>query len=123
MLNDADAARLACILAGLAPADRGFLEALVLPRWVRRRRRLAARDALIWDACERFFPDRHVTVAARRLAVAIGGYRASNWRWEQSTGVPAGASERHQAMHRILAANGGRTLGWRRIVDILDCLQ
>jgi hypothetical protein len=94
-----------------------------LPRWLRRRRRLAELDAGVIDARQRFFPDRHVTVAARRLAVALGAFRDSNWRWERHTGLPAEASERHRALHRILAANGGAALGWRRIVDILNCLQ
>jgi hypothetical protein len=113
----------ACILARLAPDDRAFFEPVTLPRWLRRRRRLAERDAAVIDARQRFFADRHVTVAARRLARALRGYALSSWRQEQHTGLPAGASERHAALYRILAANGGAALGWRRIVDILNCLQ
>ena len=122
-MDDADVARLDAILARLAPADRAFLEAVTLPRWLLRRRRRAERDAAVIDARQRFFPDRHVTVAARRLATALGAYSLSGWRWEQKAGLPAGASERHRALYRILAANGGAALGWRRIVDILNCLQ
>jgi hypothetical protein len=114
--NDGSLARIQEILARLAPDDRAVLEPVTLPRWLRRRRRLAGRDAAVIDARQRFFPDRHVTVAARRLAAALG---ACNWH----TGLPAGASERHRALYRILAANGGAALGWRRIVDILNCLQ
>ncbi len=107
------------VLDRLSPDDRAILEPVTLPRWLRRRRRLAERDAGVIDARERFFPDRHVTVAARRLARALRGYRDGNWRWERYTGVPAVASERHRALHRILVANGGVALGWRRIADIV----
>ncbi len=113
-------ARIEAILAGLAPGDRAFLEPrLLLPRWLRRRRRLAERDAAVIDARQRFFLDRHVTVAARRLARALGAYALSGWHWEHKNGLPAGASERHQALYRILAANGGVPLGWRQIVNIV----
>jgi hypothetical protein len=37
--------------------------------------------------------------------------------------LPAVANERHRALHRILAASGGVALGWRRVADILNCLQ
>lgn len=115
--------RIEAILARLAPDDRAFLEPRLLPRSLRRRRRLQERDAAVIGARQRFFPDRHVTVAARRLAAALRAFRDSNWRWERHAGLPAGASERHRALYRILKANGGATLGWRRIVDILNCLQ
>ena len=65
-----DVARLACILAGLAPADRGFLEAL-LPASERRQRRLARNAALV--AARLVFADLRVTVAAKELARALGG--------------------------------------------------
>ena len=116
------AAELRCVVAvldGLSVEQRAILEPVTLPRWFRRRRRLTGRDVAIRDARERLFPDRHVTVAAQRLARALLSYVLSGWHWERKTGPPAGASERHQALYRILAANGGVPLGWRRIVDIV----
>jgi hypothetical protein len=118
--HDGELGRVEAILARLASDDRAILEPVTLPRWLRRRRRLAERDAAVIDARQRFFPGRHVTVAAKRLALALRGYRDSNWRWERYTGVPAVASERHRALYRILSANGGAALRWRRIVDILN---
>jgi hypothetical protein len=64
-----------------------------------------------------------VTAAAEKAANALGGYATSGWRWEKHRGLPAGACERHAAQYRILVANGGRTLGARRIIDILNFKQ
>jgi hypothetical protein len=59
------------------------------------------------------------TVAAKALASALSGYRASNWPAESDLVVlPDTASPRHCALHAILRANGGHALAWRRIVDI-----
>jgi hypothetical protein len=76
------------------------------------------RDALIREA-RRLFPGRYTT-GAKRLERALIGYLLSNWRWEQHLEVlPEDVVDgRHQLLHSILAANGGRVLGWRRVVDI-----
>jgi hypothetical protein len=60
------------------------------------------------------------TVAAKDLASALVAYAASNWRSEQRVAVlPDGASGRHRALHRVLRADKGAPLGWRRIAEIL----
>jgi hypothetical protein len=51
-------------LLRMAPADRALLESRVLPRWMRRRRRLAARNAAI-VAARAIFNDPRSTYAAK----------------------------------------------------------
>jgi hypothetical protein len=116
--SDAELARLEAILARLAPDDRAVVGPLVLPGWLLRRRRLAERNGLIREARRRFFADRRVTVAAKQLAAALGGYALTGWRWEKQVGLPEQASARHRALYAILIANGGSVLSWRRIAEI-----
>jgi hypothetical protein len=116
-----DIARLERIVAQLAPADAGWLRDQFEPPWRRRQRRLAQRDAAVRDARSLFSDPHHITCAARSLSRALAGYRASNWSAEKDLpALPDSASERHVVLHAIARANGGRPLGWRRIVDIWD---
>lgn len=104
----------------LPPDDRAFFEPLVLPAWLLRRRRLAARDAAIRAARAGYFTDPRVTLAAKQLATALRAYAASNWRREQHlASLPDAVSGRHRAQHMVLRANNGKPLGWRRICEIL----
>ena len=80
--KDAELTRLEAILAGMTPADRAIIEARLLPRWMRRRWRLAVRDGLIRKA-RQLFPGPHTT-SARRLELAMIGYQLSDWRWERN---------------------------------------
>lgn len=114
----AELARVVEILARMESADRAFLEPRLLPGWLLRRRRLLQRDELIREARRRFFPERRVTVAAKQLAAALGAHALSGWRWERRLGLPEHASERHKALHAILAAGNGKVIGWRRIAEI-----
>jgi hypothetical protein len=116
-----DSERLGRILAQLEDADdRAWVIAQLEPAWLSRRRRLEARDAAI-RAARQFFPDERVTCAAKALARALTAYRASNWHAEKdSAALPATASGRHRALHGILRANGGASIGWRRIVDVMQ---
>src|SRR5262249_33585689 len=53
------------------------------------------------------------------MARALCAYAASRWRCEQHFAVlPGAVSRRHQAQHAVLRANNGKTLSWRRIVEI-----
>jgi hypothetical protein len=81
VFKDAELAQCERILAGLAPEDRAFLEPRVLPQWLVRRRRLAARNGAI-VAARMVFSQPRETVAAKELARALAGYRLSNWRGE-----------------------------------------
>ncbi|HZU91962.1 MAG TPA: hypothetical protein VE993_22100 [Stellaceae bacterium] len=110
-------ARVHTILDRLAPDELAVLAPL-LPAWLIRQRRYAARDAAIVAALAHFSGER--CVAAKRLAWALAGYQLSNWRAERHQArLPEGAAGRHRALHAILRACGGKTLGWRRIADIV----
>jgi hypothetical protein len=51
---------------------------------------------------------------------ALRAYAASNWRNERHLAILSDAvSDRHRALHRVLQANNGRSLSWRRIAEIL----
>jgi hypothetical protein len=76
------------------------------------------RDELICDTVARFYPGLP-TVSAKKLARALSGHHGSNWQWEQESGLPQTADERHTALHNILRLNAGKPLCWRQIVDLL----
>jgi hypothetical protein len=116
-----DVPRLSEIVAALdrlSAQDRAVLEPAALPRWLRRRRRLAARDAAIATALQ-YFPDRRLTGAATALHRALAAYQAAGWRWECALRELPDAGGRHQALHAILRANKGVVVGRRRLVDII----
>jgi hypothetical protein len=117
VFKDAELAQCEGILAGLAPEDRAFLEPRVLPRWLVRRRRLAARNGAI-VAARMVFSQPRETVAAKELVRALAGYRLSNWRGEAAIAALPEVSGRHPVLHTVLRLNGGRGLGWRRIAEI-----
>jgi hypothetical protein len=108
----------------MAPDHRAVFAPLVLPKSVLRRNRLARRDEAIRAVRRRHFTDHRITYAAQRLASALGAYATSGGRTEKHVdALPESASGRHRALHGILRANNGASLGWRRIVDIFNALQ
>jgi hypothetical protein len=113
-LSDPAADRFDRILGKLDREERAWLVERLEPRQCR----IARRDALVRDAMMAHFLGPP-TVAAKALARALSGYRASNWPSECDLVVlPDSASPRHCALHAILRSNGGEALAWRRIVDI-----
>jgi hypothetical protein len=116
-------ARVEAILARMAPADQAVFAPLVLPKSVLSRRRRVLRDERI-RAARRYFPDSRITYAARGLERALLGHALSNWRWEKDVdALPDSASGYHQALHGILRANNGKSLGERRLVDVFNAMQ
>lgn len=78
--------------------------------------RIQRRDSAIRAAVSR--SPGPVTTEAKALSVALLAHYRTAWMVERYLGVPDGADERHRALHEILRLNGGKPLGYRRIIDI-----
>src|SRR5215472_15183469 len=113
-------AELEVVLARMAPAEIAIIEPFLLP-FVRRARRLAARDERV-RASAVLYPE-HGT--GRGLAAALRRdlqrYAATGWRFERDR-PPVGDAKR-QAWHAILSLNEGRVLAAGQIRAILAGLR
>jgi len=115
-----DEDRLARILGGLSIEDAAFLAERLQPAWRRRAAMLDCRDAAVIAAAV-FFPDRRSTIVAKTLAQQYSRYLAAAWRHGNHLAeLPDGVPRLRAALHRIAVANGGRSLSWRQILNILE---
>ena len=78
--------------------------------------RIRRRDDAIRTALAHF--SGPPTAAARALAAALAAYFCSGWPAERHLPVLPDASDRHRDLHSILRLNGGKPMGYRRILDI-----
>jgi hypothetical protein len=115
-MTAAELARFDRALALLPAADAAWLRELVEPPWLRRQRRLAARDEAV-RAARLYFPDPQPCCAAKAAARALRGYLTTGWLREREQ-LPRGTSEYRRALWQILTANNGRGLSWRRVLEI-----
>ena len=110
-MNRADIGRAERILDQLDPADAEWAAPRLLPPWALRARRLAERDAAVRAALSLYAMHRPKT-AARLLADAL------DLRSRRPAAVRSPTLAR--LCDRVLAANGGRPLGLRQIMNIAD---
>jgi hypothetical protein len=96
--------RLQEIAVGLSPGESIWLLETFGPRWYR----IRARDKLIRETATRDFPGERCC-SAKGLAAAL----------VVAESMPDIAGERHDDLCRILQLNGGKALGWRRLVDLI----
>lgn len=89
-----------------------------LKRTQAHRQALALRDAVIRTFREHCYPNLAVTAASEAIATALLRYAAAGWRLDRR---PQG--HRCILLHKILVANGGKTLGSRQVRNILDGLR
>jgi hypothetical protein len=113
-------AQLEVVFARLAPADVATIEPFLKP-FVRRARRLAARDEKVRGVAV-LYPE-HGT--GRGLAAALRRdlqrYAATGWKFERDR-PPVGDAKR-QAWHAILSLNEGKVLAVGQIRAILAGLR
>jgi hypothetical protein len=106
-----DAARIARILAAVSDADRAWLERRIAPAWLRRQRRLEARD----EAVREIAAEHYATLTSgRAIAQAICRHMAlyaAAGRLNDS--LPA--DPRRAALHRLLELSGGRVPAERTV--------
>jgi hypothetical protein len=115
-LSTAKLSRLDRVLALLPASEAAWLRSLVEPPWLRRQRRLQARDEAVCGV-RLHFPDPQPCCAAKAAAAALRGYLTTGWLREREQ-LPDGASEYRRALWVILTANDGKALSWRRILEI-----
>ncbi len=60
------------------------------------------------------------SAAAKELARALGAYLSGGWLREQHLDHLPNASEHRQTLHKIARLNGGRSVGWRQLVNVKD---
>ena len=117
--NPEVAIRVARIIEALCPDDVTHLIDTpgALPAWARK----AWRDDIV-RAGRAHFSARSQTAVAEAMAAEIAKYLASPL-WEgdrQLVALGADASVRRRALHSMLKANGGESLGYRRLLYIFN---
>lgn len=108
------------VLDGLTPAELEIIEPHLVA-WLRRARRLLARDAAV-QALGAHYPE--VSTGRGRAAALrrdLQRYAASGWRFEQDQ-APAGGGKR-ALMHLILRLNQGKLIAAGQIRTILAGLR
>lgn len=100
----------------LTQQDVLLLSAELEPAWIRRQRRLNARDAAIRKALAGF-SEMGTTSAAREVETRLRRYLATA-AWASDQHEPCPANPAHELLHRIALANEGGALGWRQIMRV-----
>ena len=103
-----DRGRAARILALLEHDDREWLQDRLAEPWRRRARRLEERDRLIREFGLAFHPLLSGRAMAAAIAVELGRYRASGFRFEVDLAAPG--DQRRAALWKILHLNNRRNL-------------
>jgi hypothetical protein len=57
---------------------------------------------------------------AKALASELQRYASGRWLHERVLPSPVDASPLRRELHRILRCNGGDTIGWRRLLEIVE---
>jgi hypothetical protein len=109
-----ESARLARIEASLSAEDAALVRSLAEAVDPRGQRDEAVRRAaaLIGHAAP--------SARAKALASELQRYASGRWPHERVLPSPVDASPLRRDLHRILHCNGGDTIGWRRLLEIVE---
>jgi hypothetical protein len=112
--------RVCRVLDKLAPEDLELIEPH-LAAWLRRARRLLARDAAVQALGAYYIGLGSGRAAAEALRKDLARYAASGWRSEAGR-LPSGDAKR-RLLHRVLSLNNGKTIAAGQIRAILAGLR